>query len=226
MKTLLAVAIVSLAALSFPSHALEISPEMKEAIVREAVKALESKETTKKAEVERKLEKAVEKADAELARKIAEEKANTPAVPVETRIVNNANEWSKLGTNLGLALVGVAKEAGMAVSQFADTNLGKATMFIIAYKVMGHDVIHTTLAFLVFFAGIAILPALYRYLAYNEVVYENVPVLWGAFTIRKVKSITMNKADSNSDIPTGVGVWLAMLGFFIVICLATGKLMP
>lgn len=213
MKTLLAVALVTLAVVNWPAHA-ETNAERTEKIQRGEI----IQELVKKGQF------AAAKALTDGATEPVVVEA--PRVPVETRVVNNASEWAKLGTNLGQAMVATAKEAGMAVAQFADTPLGRITTVIIAYKVVGSEIIRTGLAFFVFFAGIFSLAYLYKYLAYDTVEYEYVPLFWGAFTRRRVKSIVMTKVDSRNEIPAGVGVWLALVASFIIICMATGLMMP
>lgn len=82
------------------------------------------------------------------AKRAAQKGPNTSAVVRE-----EAAKWGELGANMGRAAVGAAKEVGMAANEFVSTPLGKVTMGIVIYKVIGKDIIKFIMGFsiLVFF---------------------------------------------------------------------------
>jgi hypothetical protein len=144
-----------------------------------------------------------------------------PAVPIESRIVQNAGEWAKLGTNLGQALVATAKEAGMAVAEFSKTPVGQTATAVIVYKVVGKDLVRTALALLLFGVGVFyMLPKLYVITAYRSVEYEIVPYFWGAFSIRKIKNADIVRGDDS------LGAYFGVFLAFVATCLITWLMLP
>lgn len=55
--------------------------------------------------------------------------------------------WTQLGSNIGAALVGTAKQLGVATAEFAETPLGKIAVAIIVFKLLGKAVLGLLLAF-------------------------------------------------------------------------------
>lgn len=47
--------------------------------------------------------------------------------------------WGELGQGMGVALVSAAKEVGVAANDFASTPLGKITVALVVYKMIGRD---------------------------------------------------------------------------------------
>jgi hypothetical protein len=113
----------------------------------------------------------------------------TPSAPIEKRVVANAREWSELGTNLGTALVATAKELGMAASEFANTPLGKVTVGVVTYKVIGKELVRTFLALLIFPFGVFIALKMYKVCAIVDIEYEQRTLFWGAVSFKTVKKI-------------------------------------
>ncbi len=61
-----------------------------------------------------------------------------------TEVANpqKVSEWVDLGKNMGLAIAAVAKELGVATDEFLKSNTGKIAITLIAWKVIGKDVLH------------------------------------------------------------------------------------
>lgn len=72
----------------------------------------------------------------EIQRKTAVNDGNVLATP------DRVERWVDVGTKIGQAMGGAAREIGIAANDFAVTPLGKFTMFLIAYKVVGQDLVH------------------------------------------------------------------------------------
>lgn len=103
-------------------------------------------------------------------------------------------KWVELGGNMGKAAVGAARELGVAANEFVGTPLGKITMAVVVYKVIGADVIGMFVGFgiLVFFFGIAI--ALLRAKKYKNVEYDYKPTFFGMYNKRVVVSGFVDEA--------------------------------
>ena len=65
-------------------------------------------------------------------------------------------EWGKLGTGIGQAMISAAKEVGVAANDFAATPLGKVTVAIIVYKMVGRDIIRFVVGSVLFILGTGI----------------------------------------------------------------------
>lgn len=148
-------------------------------------------------------------------------------VPVEQRVFNNAKQWTELGTNVGVAMVAAAKELGIAAAQFAETPLGKVTTAVIVYKIVGKDVASNLKDFarfvfsvIIFFVGVAMLPAIYRMCAYKQIKYEYYPVFWGMFQRRRV-----SEASIRSDDGAAAG-YFGCIGAMLAIAFMTWLLFP
>ena len=68
--------------------------------------------------------------------------------------VEKAKEWAELGQQVGVALVATAKELGIAVEDFSHTTIGKVTIGIIVWKLMGKEILRGVVGFLFLVVGI------------------------------------------------------------------------
>lgn len=68
----------------------------------------------------------------------------------------SAKEWADWGTNMGRAISSTAKELGVAVDEFSRTSVGKITMAVIVYKVIGKEVLRFVAGGVLFFFTIII----------------------------------------------------------------------
>lgn len=123
-------------------------------------------------------------------------------------------KWAELGGNMGKAAVGAAKEIGMAANEFVGTPLGKVTMAVVIYKVIGKDVIGFFVggAVLIFFVGLAVF--FLRMKHFTNVVYDYKPTFFGLYNKRMVIS-------GNVSEDWAVG-YLVCAGISIVIGLLVG----
>lgn len=123
---------------------------------------------------------------AEVLKKI--ETMKTPEKNISATAREETEKWVELGGNMGKAAVGAARELGVAANEFVGTPLGKITMAVVVYKVIGADVIGMFVGFgiLVFFFGIAI--ALLRAKKYKNVEYDYKPTFFGMYNKRVVVS--------------------------------------
>jgi len=111
--------------------------------------------------------------------------ASDPA-KVSENVRKEAEAWGDLGSNMGKAVDSVAKEVGVAANEFAQTPLGKITVAVVVFKVIGTQAMHLIFGSLILLMGWTMslyLLAFARF--YNkDTTYEYKPFLWGAWQRR------------------------------------------
>lgn len=126
----------------------------------------------------------------EILSKIAAAKVASPTATVANVSETDRtelSEWGDLGAGMGRAAVAAAKEVGVAANEFVQTPLGKVTMAVVLYKVIGRDVVKLTAGSIVFvvFMSIAVwfmrrwrgLPSRYEVQpVLNGLWYKRIPV--------------------------------------------------
>jgi hypothetical protein len=134
-------------------------------------------------------------------------------VNVSASVRKEAEAWGELGANMGKAMVGAAKEVGVASTEFAQTGLGKVVVAIVAYKVVGRDILKIVFGSLVLLVGYSIAFWLLWTKRWSKIEYKYEPILWGAFNKKYVTSIyPSDTATSNS---MGLGVLTLLVSTFI-----------
>lgn len=118
-------------------------------------------------------------------------------VNVSATVRKEAEAWGELGANMGKAMVGAAREVGVASNEFAKTDLGKIIVFIVAYKVIGQDILSIAFGSLVLFFGWGIAIWALKTKAFADIKYEYVPVFKGMFNRKRITSIVH---DENSKV--------------------------
>ena len=68
--------------------------------------------------------------------------------------LNQAQQWTDVGVNIGKALSGTVKELGVAVSDFASTSVGKLVTVLFVWHFFGHQVIHVVGGIFILLFGI------------------------------------------------------------------------
>lgn len=104
---------------------------------------------------------------------------------VSANVRKETEAWGELGSNMGKALIGAAKEVGVAANDFAGTSLGKITVGIVAYKIIGRDVLKITSGIATLLVGTWLAILGHRRYAW-DFKYEVKPTMWGAFNRRYV----------------------------------------
>jgi hypothetical protein len=75
----------------------------------------------------------------------------TPNIPLITpESLDNVQKYTEVGLAIGKGLAGAAKEVGVAVNEFAQTDVGKMTMFLIVWNFFGEDLKGIVLALILF----------------------------------------------------------------------------
>lgn len=119
-------------------------------------------------------------------------------VNVSATVRHEAEAWGELGANMGKALVGAAKEVGVASNEFASTNLGKVVVGIVAYKVVGKDILGVIFGSLILVVGYSLALWILTTRRWSDVQYEYEPVMWGMYKRQRVM-----KCHTDSDTVTG-----------------------
>jgi len=83
-----------------------------------------------------------------------------PAAPGKSVAV--VKQWVDIGTAIGSGLAASAKELGIAANQFAETPVGRFTVFLIAWHFIGGTLLHVFFALLWFFIMTGIFVWMYR----------------------------------------------------------------
>lgn len=72
------------------------------------------------------------------------------------------NEWAEWGQNMGVALAATAKELGVAVDDFSKTTVGKVTIAVIVYKIIGKEILKFMTGMFCLVVGICLWTYFYR----------------------------------------------------------------
>ena len=130
------------------------------------------------------------------------ENAKQTPVDMSEKARTEISKWSELGVGMGKAAVSAAKELGVAANEFVETPLGKITMGIVVYKVMGKEIIKMMVASSVFVIFLALtLVLLFR--KKGDVKIEYHPRLWGLWHRKVVTEV--EEADSDVVITHFIG---------------------
>lgn len=124
--------------------------------------------------------------------------SNNDAQKTSATIRAETEAWGELGSNMGRAMVGAAKELGMAANDFAQTPLGKIAVVTIAYKLVGRDILKVFYGTMILIFGWSIGVFSFVTNRWSDVKYEYEPVFFGMF--KKSRIISLN---SSSDLVFG-----------------------
>jgi hypothetical protein len=123
-----------------------------------------------------------------------------------------AGAWGDMGANMGKAMVGAAKEMGVAANDFSQTSLGKVTVGIVVYKIIGRDILKIVVGLAVLILGSSI--SLYLLFSYRwgKCIYETKPALFGLLNKRYVISYEEDSDQiAGKLISSGIVLVLTML---------------
>lgn len=135
-------------------------------------------------------------------------------VNVSATVRKEAEAWGELGANMGKAMVGAAREVGVASNEFANTSLGKVVVGIVAYKVVGKDILGVIFGAMILVCGYILSVWILTTRRWSDVQYEYAPVLWGMYNKKRVL-----KSHTDSDIVTGK---IISAGFLILMTTLVG----
>jgi len=103
----------------------------------------------------------------------------------DKQAITKVGEWVGVGKEVGEAVNSSLTALTKNASDFADTRLGKWTMFIVAYKVIGKDFVQVFVGFFLLcvlsIIWISFSIAQFRYSSKIETHYSDFPVIWQWF---------------------------------------------
>lgn len=134
----------------------------------------------------------------------AEAEQSPQAVAVTVR--KEAEAWTTLGSNVGLALIGAAKEIGVAANDFAATDLGKVVTFIVVFKLIGESLIGVIVGTGIILVGGAIGTYMILKKNYKTIEYTYVPTWFGMRTKRVVSKAVPDTNENSGWAFAGVGL--------------------
>lgn len=132
---------------------------------------------------------------------------------ISKTVRHEAEAWGDLGANMGKAMVGAAKEVGVAANDFASTSLGKIVVFIIAYKIIGKSILGVIVGTLILIVGAIMSIWIFKSSRWSEVKYAREPAFWGLYQ----RQVIVEK-ETNSDV---VG-WQFLFGGIILLASCLG----
>lgn len=127
--------------------------------------------------------------------------------------------WGDMGTNVGRALVGAAKEVGVAANEFANTNLGKVVTLIIVFKLIGATLIKLLVGGVIMAVSIGLGVWLIRTDRWHDTKYEYRPMLFGLWRKKEVTEINWNRNAAENQLIIGsivlaVGIIISLIVIF------------
>ena len=125
----------------------------------------------------------------ELAAKAAEMKQPTN---ISAAVRQEAEAWGELGANMGKAVVGAAREVGVAANEFAQTPLGKVVVFLTIYKIAGNDLLGVLFGSITLLVGTILAIWVAKTKAFYTREYEVKPVLWGLWNRKVITKVTID----------------------------------
>ncbi|HET8687807.1 MAG TPA: hypothetical protein VFM18_14260 [Methanosarcina sp.] len=102
---------------------------------------------------------------ADILKQVADTSAKQPTAVnqvVENASTEKVKEWASVGTQIAQGVAAAAKELGIAVNDFAKTPVGKWTLFLIIWHIMGGLIVHLAGGLLVLLFGFTLVLVLYR----------------------------------------------------------------
>lgn len=140
--------------------------------------------------------------------------ANTSA-----NIRKEVSAWAEIGTNVGQAMVAAAKELGVAATSFAETPLGKITVAIVVFNLIGGSLAKIVIAFTCLVIGIGLFIVARNMAQKREVLYTfaTKPVLFGLFNRTYVESSRPSGQESSYGEAGFIGLAIGCLVFVIAL---------
>lgn len=135
----------------------------------------------------------------------------TQPANISATVRQEAEAWGELGANMGRAMVSAAREVGVAANEFSQTTLGKITVAIIVYKIVGQDILQILSGFLLLM--ICLPGAWYVWkspIGAYRVEYQDTPVLKGLWTRRRIVKLEMT--DDARIVKTVFSIALVAIG--------------
>lgn len=108
---------------------------------------------------------------------------------VSATVRKEAEEWGNLGANMGKAMIGAAREIGVAANDFVSTPLGKVTAALVVYKLIGRDIIDIVTGLITLITGTVLSVWLAMSQAFYTRKYETKSYLFGFWNRRIISEV-------------------------------------
>lgn len=125
---------------------------------------------------------------------------------ISSDVRKEAEAWGELGANMGKAMVGAAKEVGVAANEFSQTSLGKIVVFFAAYKIVGNDLLGVVFGTFILIFGYSIAIWVLTTKRWSKVSYEYEPVLWGMYKKARIVNISTDSDTVTTKVIIGGGL--------------------
>ncbi len=135
---------------------------------------------------------------AQINQKVSEMKQDPKNISASVR--KEAEAWGELGANMGKAMVGAAREVGVAANEFSSTSLGQIVVGIVTYKVVGQEILGVLFGPLTLLVGWSLAIWFFTTQKFSQVKYEYEPILFGLFKRKRIKEIECNTDAAQIDI--------------------------
>lgn len=159
-----------------------------------------------------------EKQKAEIALQVAnikEQSGVTTTSTVDT-IVTNLSKFESIGEQTGIA-VKRSLEAVVDVSnKFGDTPVGKITIALVVWRIVGSDIALLLLGIIIFSIGLFLFKRIY-FERKIPTSYTNEPRLWGLYTTRVPKDYHFVESSEDSKVFAGILLLVSMIVFIVSI---------
>ena len=173
---------------------------------------------TKKLEIQMQIEKLKAEEAASKTNKTEEKKLKEKekAEKEEQEKISTAVKYSEIGKQIGVAIGETAKSLNVAVNDFVETPVGKATFFILAWKIAGHDIMRYGVGNFIIFCFSILWIYFYRknYICkpISEVKYG---AGWWIFRAKEIKYEYSNRSNSNDVSGTDIITVLCLVIFIL-----------
>jgi hypothetical protein len=127
----------------------------------------------------------------------------------------NVSKWAEVGIGVGKAISSTAKELGVEANVFAQTPLGKLALALVIWYFVGQKLLY--LAVLILFLTATIRIAFKFYNLRYTYVYEDRPVLWSLFTVKRLKEKSYNTSYRATDSETTLMVIFFVMSLMLVL---------
>lgn len=125
---------------------------------------------------------------------------------ISATVRKEAEAWGELGANMGKAMVGAAREVGVAANEFSQTSLGKVVVFMVGYKIVGRDMLGVLFGVLILMFGYSLAIWIFTTKRWSTVKYEYDPVLWGMYKKARIVEIHTVSDTVTGKLLAGCGV--------------------
>jgi hypothetical protein len=122
----------------------------------------------------------------------------------------NVSKWAGVGKEVGTAVNGALSAVTDQASKFGETKIGKITIFLVVWKVIGKDMIRIVLSSILFVVILSIIVwSMRKYIAHKYLVGE---------TVGADGKVTSRKWDETNSDGESIAFHFLMIGILTAIC--------